>query len=66
MFSIVSLIGTAFIYFYVGPDESLSGKNILLMGAALPSLVRQAVSGAQAHRNEELGGHATSLRNYFT
>ena len=66
MFLIVSLIGTMFVFYYVGPNTSLDAKDIVLLGAALPSIVRQGIAGVQAHREQHLGGGAAAvLRSYF-
>lgn len=54
-FLIVCVLGPLFIYYYVKDDPGVRQKDVAIYGAALPTFLRQFISGARSHRSQTLG-----------
>lgn len=61
-FFAVCISGTLFIYYYIS-EENYRQKDIVLIGAALPTLLRQFIAGVNARQPVTLGENFTDT--YF-
>jgi hypothetical protein len=69
-FMTVCIFGTLFVY-YLTENGSYQPRDLILMGAAVPSMFREVVSGAKSRKLSKLGSvpgveRTSSIAPYFT
>lgn len=63
-FLVFSVFGTLFIYYYTCGGNYLP-KDIVVLGLALPTIIKQLIAGANAHINQHMGNGRAFIRAYF-
>ncbi|MDP4021013.1 hypothetical protein Q8W71_00110 [Methylobacterium sp. NEAU 140] len=64
-FGLVCVLGTLFMYYYIDQGSAYKTKDFVLFGAAFPTIMRQAVAGANGKSEQKLGSKNSLFSDYF-